>query len=118
NMEIQKLTPFVFFLSGFLPMAYGQTSTPTPRDVISEVIEQAAKETSKNEKPAAQPSSSAAAETREDQYWCDKLLKAPIEKYLPNGYSNPKISLTEMTPSERAGGMRSKISVALQGPDS
>ena len=118
-MKIQKLTPFVFFLSGFLmPMAYGQTPTPTARDVISEVIEQAAKETSKNEKPAAQPSSSAAAETREDQYWCDKLLKAPIEKYLPNGYSNPKISLTEMTPSERAGGMRSKISVALQGPDS
>ena len=51
-----------------------------------------------------------------DEDWCQRLLKAPIEKYLPNGYSNPKISLTEMTPTERAGGMRCKISVNLQGP--
>jgi hypothetical protein len=33
------------------------------RDVISEVIEQAAKETSKNDKPAGETSTSAAAET-------------------------------------------------------
>jgi len=82
-MKIQKLTPFVSFLSGFLmPMAYGQTPSATARDVISEIIEQAAKETSKSEKPAAQPSSSAAAETREDEYWCQKLLKASMQKYL------------------------------------
>ena len=55
-MKIQKLTPFVSFLSGFLmPMAYGQTPSATARDVISEIIEQAAKETSKSEKPVTLP---------------------------------------------------------------
>ena len=49
--------------------------------------------------------------------WCQKLLKASIEKYLPNGYSNPQISLTEMTPAERAAGLICKISVNLHGPD-
>ena len=53
-----------------------------------------------------------------DEDWCQRVLKAPIEKYLPKGYSNPQISLIEMTAAERAGGMRCKISAVLQGPDS
>jgi hypothetical protein len=52
-----------------------------------------------------------------DEDWCQRLLKAPIEKYLPKGYSNPQISLVEMTAAERSGGMRCKVSVVLQGPD-
>ena len=52
-MRMQKFTLFVFFLSGFvIPVAYTQSPTPPGRDVLSEIIEQAAKETSKNEKPA------------------------------------------------------------------
>ena len=47
-----QLTWFVSLISPFLlPMTYGQSPSPTARDVISEVIEQAAKETSKNDKP-------------------------------------------------------------------
>ena len=48
---------------------------------------------------------------------CDLLLKGKIDKTLPDGYSHPQISSTEMTAEERAGGMLCKISVNVQGPD-
>jgi hypothetical protein len=62
--------------------------------------------------------SPAAAAAGDENDWCRKLLKAPIQKYLPKGYSNPQVSLIDMTPAEHAAGMRYKISVLLQGRDS
>lgn len=67
--------------------------------------------------PAPSSPSASDAGGSDDEYWYHKVLKAPIEKYLPDGYSKPQTSLIEMTPSERAGGMRYKLSVVLQGPD-
>lgn len=118
-MKMQRLILFLFVASGFfVPLTYSQTPSATARDVIDEVIEQAAKETSKSEKPIPPLSTSAAAETREDEYWCQKLLKASIQKYLPQGYSTLQTSLIEMTRAERSGGMHCKVSVTLQGPAS
>lgn len=107
-------------VSAFLVrLAHGQSPSPSAGDVVSEVIEQAAKDTSKAEKPQSQSSPAAsAAETADDEYWCQKLLKGSITKYLPEGYSNAQTSLIEMTPAEQAGGMHCKISVQLQGPAS
>jgi hypothetical protein len=53
NMKMETRTWLVFFVSAFLVrLAHGQSPSPSARDVLSEVIEQAAKETSKNEKSA------------------------------------------------------------------
>ena len=48
---------------------------------------------------------------------CELLLKGKIDKTLPDGYSHPQISSSEMTAEERTGGMLCKISVNVQGPD-
>jgi lipoprotein NlpI len=48
--------------------------------------------------------------------WCEALLKAAMSN-LPQGYSHPQISSTELTAEERAAGVICKISVNLQGPD-
>jgi hypothetical protein len=54
-MQIQNVAASILLLSAFLlASAHGQSPSPTARDVIGEVIEQAAKESSKQEKPTGQ----------------------------------------------------------------
>jgi hypothetical protein len=68
-MKIQRLRRLVLFLSSFfIPVVYAQTPTPTARDVISEVIEQAAKETSKNEKPTGDTTKLEPWQTSPDEF--------------------------------------------------
>jgi hypothetical protein len=119
-MKVHKLTRLILLLSLFLTAsAYGQTPTPRESKTMKQMFDEALEQVRKDSKPAAkdtkseQPSQTATLETQD---WCDRLLKAPIEKYLPKGYSNPQISLIEMTPAERTGEMRCKISAVLRGP--
>jgi hypothetical protein len=66
---MQKLTSFVFFLSSFvIPVAYALSPTPPGRDVLSEVIEQAAKETFKNEKSASETTKLEPWQTSPDEF--------------------------------------------------
>jgi hypothetical protein len=68
-MKIQKLTWLAAIVSAFLlPAAYGQSPSPTAKDIISEVIEQAAKETSKNEKPTNQTTQLEPWQTLPDEF--------------------------------------------------
>jgi hypothetical protein len=64
-----QLTWFVSLISPFLlPMAYGQSPSPTASDVISQVIEEAAKETSKNEKPNGETTKLERWQTSPDEF--------------------------------------------------
>ena len=68
-MKIQRLTRLVLFLSSsFIPVVYAQTPTPIARDVISEVIEQAAKETFKSEKPTGDTTKLEPWQTSPDEF--------------------------------------------------
>jgi tetratricopeptide (TPR) repeat protein len=74
-------------------------------------------ETGVTNSPPPSSSTTDAAPADDQQELCDRLLGAPFEKHLPNGYSSPKASLTQMTAAEHTAGMVCKISVVLQGPD-
>lgn len=64
-----QLTWFVSLISSFLlPVAYGQSPSPTESDVISQVIEEAAKETSKNEKPNGETTKLERWQTSPDEF--------------------------------------------------
>jgi hypothetical protein len=64
-----QLTWFVSLISPFLlPMAYGQSPSPTASDVISQIIEEAAKETSKNEKPNGETTKLEPWQTSPDEF--------------------------------------------------
>src|SRR5947208_16238397 len=68
-MKIQRLTWFALLLSSFvIRVVYAQSPTPTARDVISEVIKQAAKETSKSEKPTGDTTKLEPWQTSPDQF--------------------------------------------------
>jgi hypothetical protein len=120
-MKRAVLAPSILFLQvSVLPLVFGQTPTPGESKSMKQMFDEALEQVRKDSKPAVKdtksekPSQTATPETQE---WCNRFLKAPIEKYLPKGYSNPQISLVEMTSAERTGGMRCKISVVLHGPD-
>jgi len=124
NMTVRRLTRPMLVLSLFLVgAAYGQTPSQgkTMNQLMDEALSSQKKEPLSNRLEESIKRSVAAAAsaspTPADQDLCQPLLKAPIEKYLPKGYSNPRISPTDMTAAERSGGMRCKISVLLQGPD-
>src|SRR5438477_971454 len=64
-----RLTWFALLLSSFfIRVVYAQTPTPTARDVISEVIEQAAKETFKSEKPTGDTTKLEPWQTSPDEF--------------------------------------------------
>lgn len=49
---------------------------------------------------------------------CDSLMKAPLARQLPKGFSNPKATLSrEMTPGDRAAGVVCKVTFLIEGPD-
>ena len=104
-----------------VPLALSETPSPgeskTLRQMVDESLEKTYGKPAVKDAKKEQPTRQTSAATSDTEDWCDKLLKAPIDKNLPEGYSNPKVSLTEMTPEELAGGMICKISVTLHGPD-
>ena len=67
-MKIQRLARLVLFLSSsFIPVVYAQSPTPTGRDVLSEVIEQVAKEL-KSEKPTGDTTKLEPWQTTPDEF--------------------------------------------------
>lgn len=87
-------------------------------EIIDQVIKQSADQTTNDSKAAVRRTDSSQrtqAATPDAKDWCKALLTSAIN--LPQGYSNPQISSTELTAEERAAGVICKISVNMHGPD-
>jgi len=128
-MKHGRLAAAILLLQAFLLLlAFGQTPTPRQGKTMDQLMDEALSSQKKEtKKPLSErleeaikrdvAAAASAYPTPPERDLCQLLLKTPIQKYLPKGYSNPQISLTEMTAAERSGGMRCKISIILQGPD-
>src|SRR5205823_2458362 len=91
---------------------------PKGGDVWDQIIKQSADQVNKDRQNGAGADLPQRNQTTtpDAKGWCEQLLKANVSN-LPPGYSNPRISSTELTPQERAAGVICKITVNLQGPD-